>query len=414
MSSGDDLPCAPGVGTDVTIRIQDWDFSGRILSVERYDLVMEVRQTVGTGGFILKEQRGYFCFGNPDPPFIAVRQAISGVMWGRVGIPEDNWLKKILLAHENLAMRGQSIDTSTPHPAIHAHQHLNNHQKEAFLHATSFGESLRARLTIIEGPPGTGKTAVLLALIIRAMASKESILICAETNFTVRNCARVLVQYLKDRNIPSHGVRMVQRDTLEALGEGGGYQTEEDLVEENPGYMDERMRLQLAQTLEREADMEALSLTSLIARGIRFLNDLDPPLKYSEEERTVLHQLEMSRRAILQMSVANESVQSSEFRDDNPDEWNINIRKAQKEFDQCWRRACQYYISKRTSVVFVTAATATSKLLKDFRPSTIVIDEASQMTEIATVSVVATFFQSVRKTCFGWRPDAELTMRGIR
>jgi hypothetical protein len=35
--------------------------------------------------------------------------------------------------------------------------------------------------------------------------------------------------------------------------------------------MDERMRLQLVQTLEREADMEALSLPGLIARRIRFL-----------------------------------------------------------------------------------------------------------------------------------------------
>ena len=71
--------------------------------------------------------------------------------------------------------------------------------------------------------------------------------------------------------------------------------------------------------------------------------------------------------------------------------------EAQKDFDKCWRAAGQYYVVKQTQVVFVTAATSTTKLLKDFRPSTTVLDEASQMTEVATVSVIATFFQNVQK-----------------
>ena len=71
---------------------------------------------------------------------------------------------------------------------------------------------------------------------------------------------------------------MVQRDILETLSEGGGHQNEEDLVQENPEYMDKRIRLQLVQTLEREADMEALSLNSRIAKRIRILNDPDPLL----------------------------------------------------------------------------------------------------------------------------------------
>lgn len=34
--------------------------------------------------------------------------------------------------------------------------------------------------------------------------------------------------------------------------------------------------------------------------------------------------------------------------DDNQGVWNANFRKAQKEFDKCWRTTCQYYIGKRT------------------------------------------------------------------
>jgi superfamily I DNA and/or RNA helicase len=116
----------------------------------------------------------------------------------------------------------------------------------------------------------------------------------------------------------------------------------------------------------------------------------------------------MSRKAILRMSVINEASteQSTKLMryqsvsrvvDENEEEWNVNIRKAQREFDRCWRTTCQYYIDKHTLVVFVTAVTSIIKLLKDFRPFTIVIDEASQMAETAIVSVVATFFQSVQK-----------------
>ena len=408
MFSSDTLLLAPNVGTDVTIRTQESEFFGRILTVERYVLVMEVKRTLGTGALVLSEQRGNFRFGNPDTPFIAVRQAISGVMWGRLGIPEKNWLKILLLAHENAAISSQSIGTPRSHPSIVAHNRLNDSQRRAFVCATSFGESLKARLTVIEGPPGTGKTAVLLAIIVRALACGERILICAETNFAVRSCASILIKYVKERGISFDGIRMVQRNSLEALCEGGGYQRQEESTEEPPEYMDERMRLQLITSLEREADLEALSLTSLVARKIRFLNDPETSLRYSTEERTLLGELEHSRKAIMQAGIVRETEQSTELvrygsiptiiDDDSPeDQWIRNMRKLQKAFDKCWYRACQYYIRSETKVVFVTAATATSWILKGFRPTTLVMDEASQMAETATVSVVATFFESVQK-----------------
>jgi hypothetical protein len=50
----------------------------------------------------------------------------------------------------------------------------------------TFGQSLRARLNVIEGPPGTAKTAIILALIVRELANREKILICAEADFAVR------------------------------------------------------------------------------------------------------------------------------------------------------------------------------------------------------------------------------------
>lgn len=105
MSNGDVLPFASRIGTDVIIRIHDCYFSGRILSVERYVLIMKIKRTIGTAALILNEQHDYFRFGNLDAPFVIVRPTTRDVMWERVSILEDNWPKRIWQAHENLTMQ---------------------------------------------------------------------------------------------------------------------------------------------------------------------------------------------------------------------------------------------------------------------------------------------------------------------
>ena len=49
------------------------------------------------------------------------------------------------------------------------------------------------------------------------------------------------------------------------------------------------------------------------------------------------------------------------------------------------------------NVIFVTAATFTCRVLKGFKPATLIIDEATQITEVASVSVVASFIPSIQK-----------------
>ena len=101
-------------------------------------------------------------------------------------------------------MSHQSIDIFKPHSRIEAHERFNDIQKTSFLHDISFEQSLRARLTIIQGPPVTEKTEVILTLILRAMMCNETILVCAETNSAVRLCGDVSNVYLKDHNLWVH------------------------------------------------------------------------------------------------------------------------------------------------------------------------------------------------------------------
>lgn len=214
-----------------------------------------------------------------------------------------------MLAHENATISKQSIGTPRSHPPIAAHNRLNDSQRRAFVCVTSFGESLRARLTVIEGPSRIEKTAVLLAIIVRALACGKRIFICAEINFAVRNCVSVLIKYLKERNIFFNEIRMVQRDSFKAFCEGDEYQRQEESTEEPSKYMNKKMRLQFITSLKREADLRAFSLTNLIVRKIKFFNESEISLRYSTEKRTLLDELEHSRKTIMQTGIVGETEQ---------------------------------------------------------------------------------------------------------
>ncbi|MFT7585132.1 MAG: ATP-dependent RNA/DNA helicase IGHMBP2 [Cellvibrionaceae bacterium] len=110
---------------------------------------------------------------------------------------------------------------------------LNNTQKSAVKHALSAGDA-----AIIHGPPGTGKTTTVVALIMAALTQKEKVLACAPSNLAVDNMAeRLLAQGATIVRI-GHPIRI-----LESLQEV----TLDHLVEKQSDY-------QLAKKLRREAN----------------------------------------------------------------------------------------------------------------------------------------------------------------
>lgn len=109
---------------------------------------------------------------------------------------------------------------------------LNSTQKGAVKHALSAGDA-----AIIHGPPGTGKTTTVAALIMAAISQKEKVLACAPSNLAVDNIAERLLA--KGANIVriGHPIRI-----LESLHEV----TLDNLVEKQGDY-------QLAKKLRRDA-----------------------------------------------------------------------------------------------------------------------------------------------------------------
>ncbi|MEM9776578.1 MAG: AAA domain-containing protein [Chloroflexota bacterium] len=109
---------------------------------------------------------------------------------------------------------------------------LNAAQKIAVKHALSASD-----VAIIHGPPGTGKTTTVTALIAATVAQKEKILACAPSNLAVDNIAeRLLARGISIVRI-GHPIRILE--SLHAV-------TLDNLVEKQGDY-------QLAKKLRREA-----------------------------------------------------------------------------------------------------------------------------------------------------------------
>jgi hypothetical protein len=248
---------------------------------------------------------------------------------------------------------------------------------------------------------------VILALIVRAITCQEKILVCAETNFAVRLVAGAFNTYIKKIKRSTEGSFLIQRNAIETLG---GHQQMED---DDAGDMEldiqlpDRTRQILAMNL-KSSDIDELSIASLILHKLTFLKDPDYRNTYKEPEYLLLKDLEWKRISLIETNVgfADEDTGPSTERSQfgrptvvlgNQEDEEDNVKKAQKMFDKAWFEVAKYYVNNTAKVIFVTAGTCTTRSLKGFSLSTIIIDEASQMTEVASVSVIATFFHSVKK-----------------
>lgn len=385
----DDLPIAPAVGTDVLIETEDPKFVGSILAVRHFDICLEVRRTRGIGGLVLTDQTGYVKFGNSEAAFLNARQAIRGLMWGRHNVPQNNWMKELLLGHENDSLIDQSVGNLRAGSSRTRYDVLNEQQKMAFDLGARFGSSLRARLTIIQSPPGTGKTAVLVNLIIRALSNNERVLVTAETNHAVQTVAGGLISLAKDVGQPLNSVYLLQREVLQALNSAED-QGEDFIPEGDPfDYLREGDWSNLIKLLERDSTIQDLSLASHIARQLKKSTDPDERSKFSKKEIEVLFRLRACHVDLINAHTV--SVEPSD-----PEVTKAVIKHMQTAFNTAWLNTLKYYLAS-AKVVCVTAGSASLPALRRFMPQTIILDEASQMTEVASVTVVATFFASVRK-----------------
>lgn len=128
-----------------------------------------------------------------ERPYKIMRQAIE-----RVKTTENPSIKNL---RDGIRTK-KNLDYNVPSSISYLPEHLNNSQKKAIINCDG-----AQQLSIIHGPPGTGKTTTLVALISELVKTEKRVLVCAPSN----NAVDLLAAKLDQASIPTLRVGNVTR-----------------------------------------------------------------------------------------------------------------------------------------------------------------------------------------------------------
>ena len=134
-------------------------------------------------------------------------------MWG---FSPDNWLKKLLLTHDN-----KTLTLSNPPPHIPAwlktFHSFNVNQRKAFDRACYLTTNLSDRVTLLQGPPGTGKTGVISRCALDSLKQGQRFFIVAETHKATQANSERLQQDLDKAHIDDTGIWLLEHSGQDAV-----------------------------------------------------------------------------------------------------------------------------------------------------------------------------------------------------
>lgn len=123
--------------------------------------------------------------------------ALLRILQGSLALLDNHWVKAIWLPSDTVVWPESfsPSGSSTPIEIVeHPDAPLNSSQRSAVSHMLSFSPD--DHITLIHGPPGTGKTTVIASYVDTAIRSGQSgIWLLAQSNVAVKNIAEKLVKF---------------------------------------------------------------------------------------------------------------------------------------------------------------------------------------------------------------------------
>ena len=361
---------------------EDFDrFLGSVIQVTNNIATLKVVRTRGVGTLVLTNRRGYFTFANPNSAFVNVKKGVQKAMIVR----GHDWLRDLLLAHNNRFP--PTFPPPLRSPWLARFPPLNEEQALALARATHIGEGLSDRITLIEGPPGTGKTGVISKIVMHNIDTHSKWLLVAETSFAVQVCAERLheelliygdslqrIFFVGRTGIEDTDFHVSQVDTAEA--------SEQASMESETFRLSPQNRRKVVEILQQDTKPRVFSLTSHISARNALLAE-GQQRGFSREEKMVLAQLNMAKAQVQLLNTEGVNL------DDH--------HSAYKAFDQAFSKAREYYIQHQARGIISTAGNAVNKIFRFFNPRTLIIEEASQLNEALAVTMIARNLGSVSK-----------------
>jgi superfamily I DNA and/or RNA helicase len=253
-----------------------------------------------------------------DRPYQTMYQAVQEVIQSK-----SDFIKTLLSLKEGKSSFSHPSIAVEKYPNIMNHRGLNDSQKEAILSAISTPD-----VAIIHGPPGTGKTTTLVALIMELIHTEKRILVCASSN----NAVDLLAQKLDQQKVD-----ILRVGNLSRIDDDITHLTIEEKLRSHAEWSHVKKVRIKAQDCEQQASKYKRS--------------------FGPEERNLRRELRQEARDLRN--------------------WAIELED----------RICNELVSK-SKVIATTLISSNHRLIQDFIFDTVIIDEASQALEPETWNAI--------------------------
>jgi hypothetical protein len=388
---------------------------------------------------------GFATFGSPNPAIVQARRAIRYAMWGndRLAIARDNKMKRLLLAHDNATIEFHRhtdlVDQKTSQFINNIQRTRNEEQIKAIRSAFSDGSLWWNFLSLITGPPGTGKTSVSVSIAAHCLERKWPLLIVCASNRGLDVITERIVGYMEDKKISmagfyrlgtdyreSHEMQMPRESSSHARDEDESddeNEDEDDYYREEPSLMfrkvyrdlrergvDPELRQVVISSVEGITDPShrfslgahiTNSLERIMAKGqAKQITRDEAASDISVKERDCLWDLITSQELLRRQgnffleSTALVPVSGSTYVDESHT-WTSHA-KLVREQKRLWLNLQELYM-KNAKIVLCTASTAGRKALRSFRPSYLIVEDASQMVESQALNGIMRNLNGLKK-----------------
>ncbi|KGO58028.1 hypothetical protein PEX2_084670 [Penicillium expansum] len=376
---------------------------------------------------------GFATFGSPNPAIVQARRAIRYAMWGNdhFAVARDNKVKRLLLAHDNANIEfhrhGDLVDQKTGQFINNIQRTRNEEQIKAIRSAFSDGSLWWNFLSLVTGPPGTGKTSVSVSIAAHCLERKWPLLIVCASNHGLDVITERIIRLGTDYR-ESHEMQMqMPRESSSYAGDEDENEDEnedeDDYYRREPSLMfrkvdrdlrergvDPELRQVVISSMEGITDPShrfslgahiTNSLERIMARGQPKQITRDKAASdISVKERDCLWDFitfqELLRRQgdLFLESTALVLASGSTYADESPPR--TSHAKLVREQKRLWLNLQELYL-KNAKIVLCTASTAGRKALRGFRPSYLIVEEASQMVESQALNGIMRNLNGLKK-----------------
>jgi superfamily I DNA and/or RNA helicase len=327
-------------------------------------------------------------------------RSASWLLYGEVnrGITSNSWLQVLVMgadATNPLTRPPQGIQSRTEPASVIVEEEILNSRlnaKQALALKTSLLD--KGGMTLVSGPPGTGKTKVITSVILCTARMGLKVLVCAGSNTAIDIIANRVHTAFSAAGLSDSEVYRVKGKVSELFpGERPDNQEKSGTTAVAPiSEADDVSRINTALYRDLKATLKRIEMenTPTFSLSKRILTTLaaydggqldNPTSKYHERERTLISELSNAIHAPPTLSYPG---QEEEMR-----------RKKNRIQDDAWAAVQAFYI-EHANVVFSTCANTSSPILRSFRPHICIIDEAGQISEPECLLPLVTFLGTIK------------------